>query len=142
MSSNSAVIDLVQCYVAISVFYCSTVNCTVIYVFIISFFIVGKRPNLPHLISFPGRRGKINIPQQIGAKYLMFGVLLLNDETGAKVSAIVAKYHGDAEQINLEILKLWIKGNGKPLNWDKLIGVLKDIGLSTLAGDLQDGLQY
>ena len=72
----------------------------------------------------------------------MFGVLLLNDQTGAEVSTIVAKYHGDAEQINLEILRLWIRGRGKPLNWDKLIGVLKDIGLSTLAGDLQDGHHY
>ena len=67
----------------------------------------------------------------------MFGVLLLNDETGAEVSAIVTKYRDDAEQINLEILRLWIGGKGKPLSWDMLIDVLKAMGLNTLASDIQ-----
>ena len=70
------------------------------------------------------------------------GILLLNDKSGAEVNTIVAKYHGDAEEINLEILRLWIGGKGKPVNWDTLIGVLKKIGLGTLAGDIQDGLHY
>ena len=71
----------------------------------------------------------------------MFGVLLLNDKTGAEVSTIDAKYHGDAEQINLEILRLWIGGRGKPLSWDILLGVLEEIGLGNLAGDIKNGLQ-
>ena len=111
-------------------------------VMILSFFFVfaDEKPNLVNLISFPGRKGKINIPQQISAKYFMFGVLLLNDQTGAEVSTIVAKYHGDAEQINLEILRLWIGGRGKPLSWDILIGVLEEIGLGNLASDIKNGL--
>ena len=111
-------------------------------VMILSFFFVfaDEKPNLVNLISFPGRKGKINIPQQISAKYFMFGVLLLNDQTGAEVSTIVAKYHGDAEQINLENLRLWIGGRGKPLSWDILIGVLKEIGLGNLSSDIKNGL--
>ena len=62
----------------------------------------------------------------------MFGILLLNDETGAEVRTITTKFHEDADQINLEILRLWIEGKGKPLSWDVLIDVLKGIGLTVL----------
>ena len=92
-------------------------------------------------MSFPGKDGaKINIPQKIGTKYSQFGVQLLNDETGEEIDAVVAKCREDAEQINFEILKLWVRGKGKPLSWDVLIDVLKDIGLGTLASDIKDGL--
>ena len=72
----------------------------------------------------------------------MFGILLLNDEMGAEVNAIVSKYREDAEQINLEILRLWIEGKGKPLSWDMLVDVLKATGLNTLAEDINAGLQH
>ena len=94
------------------------------------------------LLNFPGKSGNISIPKQISTKYFLFGVLLLNDETGAEVSAIVKKYRDDAEQINLEILRLWIGGKGKPLSWDTLIDVLKAVRLNNLAGDIRDGLQH
>ena len=72
----------------------------------------------------------------------MFGVVLLNDKTGAEVNAIATQYRGDSEQINFEILRLWIGGKGKPLSWDALIDVLKAIGLNTLGIDIQDSLQH
>ena len=90
------------------------------------------------LLNFPGKSGNLNIPERIGTKYFMFGVLLLNDETGAQVNKIATQYRGDAKQINLEILRLWIGGKGKPLSWDTLINVLKAIGLNLLASDIQD----
>ena len=102
---------------------------------------IGKRPNLPNLLSFPGKVN-INIPRQIGTKYPMFGILLLNDETGAEINAIVLKYGEDAEMINLEILRRWIEGRGKPLSWDTLIDTLLQIGLHTLASDIKDALQW
>ena len=92
------------------------------------------------ILSFPGENKSINIAKQISTKYFMFGILLLNDETGAEVRTIATKYHQDAEQINLEILSLWIEGKGKPLSWDVLIDVLKAIGLSSLAKDIDTGL--
>ena len=61
--------------------------------------------------------------------HFLFRVLLLNDERGAEVSAIVTKYRDDAEQINLEILRLWIGGKSKPLSWNTLIDVLKAVKL-------------
>ena len=105
------------------------------------YLVASERPDLPKLMNFLGKNRKINIPQQIGSKYSFFGVLLLNDETGAEVSAIVTKYRDDAEQINLEVLRQWIGGKGKPLSWDTLIDVLKRVELNTLADDIQDSLQ-
>ena len=58
------------------------------------------------------------------------------------MNAITTQYLGDAEQINLQILRQWIAGKGKPLSWDTLIDVLKAIGLGTLASDIQDGLHH
>ena len=92
------------------------------------------------ILSFPGKNESINIPKQISTNYSMFGILLLNDETGAEVRTITTKFHEDANQINLEILRLWIEGKGKPLSWDVLIDVLKGIGLNSLAKDIDNGL--
>ena len=93
------------------------------------------------MLCFPGKGGaKINIPQRIGTKYFQFGVQLLHDETGKEIDAVVSKCWEDAEQINLEILNLWVRGKGKPLSWDVLINVLNDVGQGTLASDIKDGL--
>ena len=109
--------------------------------FCISVF-ADERPDLPKILSFPGKSGNINIPQQIGTNYRMFGVLLLNDKTAAEVTAIVNERRENAADINLEILRLWIGEKGKPLSWNTLINVLKDIGLGNLASDIQYGLQH
>ena len=75
--------------------------------------------------------------------YGLFGVLLLNDETGAEGTHVVAtKCREDAKRINLELLRLWIGGRGRPLSWDVLIDVLKTTGLNTLASDIQDTVQH
>ena len=93
------------------------------------------------LLNFPVKSGSsINIPRQIGTKYFQFGIQLLNDETGAEIEAIVSKYREEAEEINLKILRLWIGGKGKPLDWDNLIQVLRAIGLGTFANDIWEGL--
>ena len=84
----------------------------------------------------------INIPERIGINYFMFGVLLLNDETGAEVTAIITAHRENAAQINLEILRRWIGGKGRPLSWDMLVSVLEDIGLGNLAGDIKDRLHH
>ena len=103
--------------------------------------ITGERPNLQALLSFPGKSGnKINIPRQIGTKYFQFGVQLLNDKTGEEIDTIVSKCREDSEQIIIGILKLWVRGKGKPLRWDILIDVLRDIELGTLASDIEEGL--
>ena len=58
------------------------------------------------------------------------------------MDAITTQYQDDVELINLEILRQWIGGKGKPLSWDALIDALKGTGLNTLASDIQDGLHH
>ena len=56
------------------------------------------------------------------------------------MNAITTQYRDNAQQINLEILRIWIGGKGKPLSWDTLINVLQAIGLNNLADDIKDNL--
>ena len=65
----------------------------------------------------------------------------MNDQTGAKITAIEQKRLNDAEQINIDILKEWLQGKGKkPVTWQTLVDVLKDTGLSKLAMDIEASL--
>ena len=93
------------------------------------------------LLKFPGRKGDINIPQEISTNYTQFSVLLLNDHSGAVVRNIAHKHPNDAVQINIEIFQDWLAGKGKqPVTWRTLIDVLHAIGLSDLAGAVKDRL--
>ena len=55
------------------------------------------------LIRFRGRSRRINVPKEISTKFYQFGILLLKDETGARIEAVIRKHLNDAEQINMEI---------------------------------------
>ena len=88
------------------------------------------------LLDFPG---SINIPERIGTKYLMFGTLLLKDDNGDRVQAIVSKYKDDVMNINFQILIEWVQGNGIPCTWDDLICILKKC-CNTLAVDIEKRL--
>ena len=93
---------------------------------------------MPELLTFPNKGGKVSIPQEIGAYYQKFGILLLNDNDGRKVDAIVEGKE-NTEEINLEILKRWLQGDGlQPGTWRTLIQVLWDSQLNTLAEHIQD----
>ena len=93
---------------------------------------------MPKLLSFPGRHGDINIPQQIGASYIQFGTFLLNDESQARVTAIANQYSNQAEPINMHLLREWLHGSGtKPVTWDTLAKVLRKIPLDPLAEEIE-----
>ena len=80
----------------------------------------------------------INIAEKISTKYHDFGLLLLDDHNGARVRNIELKYNQDAERINNEILQEWATGRGKkPVSWQTLMEVLCDIGLCTLASEIE-----
>ena len=99
----------------------------------------GTKPTLPELIRFNCTGGRVvNIPVEIATKYIQFGAFLLIDITGSRIEIMAHKHHYDAERINIEILKEWLTGRGKqPVNWATLVEVLRDIELSTLAGDVE-----
>ena len=100
---------------------------------------VGECPTMIELIRFRGRSRRINIPKEIGTKCYQFGVLLLKDETGARIETVIRKHLNDAEQINMESFKLWFAGEGEqPVTWGTLVEVLRDVKLTTLASDIAD----
>ena len=87
---------------------------------------------------FQGRERTINIPREIGSNYSQFGILLLNDPNGTRVSNIEYKHRGDAVQINTEILREWVTGRGKkPVSWETLTEVLHNIGFGALASEIE-----
>ena len=84
----------------------------------------------------------INIPEQISDKYMTFGILLLNDDNGAIVNEISLRYLKDHVQINIDILRRWINGEGRlPVSWETLTACLRDTGLSKLADDIQQNIE-
>lgn len=87
-------------------------------------------------IRFQGRKKIINIPQEISNKSHQFGILLLNDTNGTKVQNIEHDYR-ETERINTEIIQEWASGRGiKPVTWETLTGVLREIKLHTLANEI------
>ena len=84
------------------------------------------------------REGMINIAEKISTKYHDFGLLLLDDQNGTRVSNMELKYREDAKRINKEILQEWATGRGKkPVSWETLTEVLRDIELCTLASEIE-----
>ena len=100
---------------------------------------VNGPPTLRGLTAFPTRHGKINIPQEVGVKYQTFAAQLLEDPTSAKVNSMEHKHGRDSLRINTEVLQEWLRGQGRrPASWRTLIEVLRDIELSTLAGEIEE----
>jgi len=81
----------------------------------------------------------MNIPKKIGTNYETFGTLLLKDEQGKKIDAIVDDNTRAKEiNINLAILKKWLHGEGEqPATWRTLVQVLKDSDLNVLAEEIE-----
>ena len=93
---------------------------------------------MPCLLNFPGLRHNINIPNEIGADYSSFGILLLKDEIGSHVKAIQEQFRGVAVDITMRILNNWLEGKGVEVSWKSLVKVLNDIGLKTLAEEINE----
>ena len=95
------------------------------------------------LLKFPGKCGKINIPEQISTNYRNFGIILLNDDSVAITSGIEREKKHNAIEINGAILEKWISGKGQqPVTWDTLVKCLQDIDLAVLADEIKEVLQH
>ena len=95
-------------------------------------------PTLREFIRFPMGSGRVNLAQEIGTSYEDFGILLLEDDNGDRTDAIVRELGKKAEDVNKRIFRLWVKGKGlQPVSWATLVGVLQDMGLSTLARGIE-----
>ena len=94
------------------------------------------------LIRFRGRERRINIPQEISTNFRNFGILLLEDTSGARIRSIVYECRDNPELINMKVMEEWVAGRGKlPVSWDTLIEVLQDIELGALARDIASAVK-
>ena len=80
---------------------------------------------------------QINIPEKVGVKYFDFGLYLLNDDNGTKLSIMERDNKEHTISIVREIVQKWLAGNGRPVSWVTLISVLKEIELISLAEDIE-----
>ncbi len=94
-------------------------------------------PTLYELIAFTLCDGtRLNVAEHIGTDSSTFGILLLNDATGARISAMEQTHRGRPRDINLEILQEWIRGGGRHVTWNDLVEVLRAIHLHVLADSI------
>ena len=103
---------------------------------------VSESPTLPQLSRFCIGNKKVNIIEEIGTKYYDFGLNLLQDDTGAKMDAIVDECRDNTERINRKVLSRWIRGEGKkPVSWATLATELHECGLTELAKSIRERLK-
>ena len=96
---------------------------------------------MPELLNFKAGDQNINIPHEIGSKYLNFGAQLLQERTLARINALEHQYQRNCEAINCHILHEWLEGRGrKPTTWATLARVLHDIEKGELAAKLEEFL--
>ena len=75
---------------------------------------------------------------EISTKHIQFGIFLLDDRNGSRVKNLEYEHHYNVEEINTAILQDWVIGKGKqPVTWETLVEVLRNIKLSTLAGEIE-----
>ncbi len=92
-------------------------------------------------MSFPTKDGPIDIAVKVGASYFKFGVFLLNDRKGDRVSILKSSCQHQVEEINRAILREWLQGvNGVAVTWDWLLNSLKQANLHALAQVVENGL--
>ena len=99
---------------------------------------LAERPTFLQLIRFSIGDKNVNIIEMIGTNYFNFGISLLQDDTGAKMDAIVEHCREDATKINRQVLRKWLEGGGKqPVSWATLATELELCGLTELAKDIR-----
>ena len=93
------------------------------------------------ILSVDGGKN-LNIIQKTSIHYANLGMILLDDKNQEKVDGLKMKHCNDPVDIVTAIYKMWINGTGrKPVTWQTLIDVLKDIELSSLAEEIETGLK-
>ena len=99
---------------------------------------LSERPTLPQLTHFSIGDNRVSIIEMIGTNYYEFGISLLQDDTGAKMDAIIEYCREDATKINHQVLCKWLEGGGKqPVSWATLATELELCGLTELAKDIR-----
>ena len=99
------------------------------------------KPSLLDLRKFPGKDHKINVMERIGVNYPDFGMFLLQDSDGSKVSALELTWQRASLPICRDIMTAWLQGKGKtPVTYATLLHCLHEADLHNLAKDIEDVL--
>ena len=99
------------------------------------------KPSLLDLRKFPGKDHKFDVMERIGVNYPDFGMFLLQDSDGSKVSALELTWQRASLPICRDIMKAWLQGKGKtPVTYATLLDCLHEADLHNLAKDIADVL--
>ena len=84
------------------------------------------------------RKQDIDIIQRSSNSYAKLGMRLLDDDNRDIVDVLKEKHHHDPVEIVTAVYKKWITGTGrKPVTWQTLDIVLREIQLDSLADDIE-----
>ena len=84
---------------------------------------------------------KVNIIESVAAEWRKVGVLLDFDSVGNRLKIIASEERDRPEECCQSMFQYWLKGNGIPATWSKLIRILKDSEFITLAKAVKEALQ-
>lgn len=79
----------------------------------------------------------MNIVRRIAPDCVIFGTLLLNDEDGSIMESITRSKMHDSVDITTEVFRRWFLETEDSVSWRKLVAVLKQSRLNTLASDIE-----
>ena len=92
--------------------------------------------SLPSLVG--GEKKNINIVQKTSTRYNQLGMHLLDDDNGDIVDGLKERCFHDPVETVTAVYKKWISGTGrKPVTWQTLVDVLRDIELNSVADDIE-----
>ena len=84
----------------------------------------------------------LSIIQRTGTRYTKLAMFLLDDDNCEIVDSLMEKYRDDPEKIVTAVYKKWISGTGrKPVTWQTLLDVLREIELNSLAEEIETALE-
>ena len=103
---------------------------------------------MDQLLFFKLKDGNfLNIPREVGKDYYDFGILLLQDGSGAHVRALALEHelYRNGEEINKRILEEWLGDDiiilsKEPVIWSTLVEVINNIGKGELAAKISKQL--
>ena len=96
---------------------------------------------LPSMID--GRDEHLNIVQRTAIHYAKLAMHLLDDVNLVITASLEMQFHHNPEIIAKEVYKKWISGTGrKPISWQTLVCVLRDIQLNSLAEEIEAALKH
>ena len=99
------------------------------------------KPTIRLLTSFDGKRKKLNIIQMTSTSYKQLGMYLLDDDNCDIVYSLKETHNNVTVEIVTAVYKMWISGTGrKPVTWQTLVDVLREIEMNSLADEIEASL--